>query len=153
MSHVSAYSIFTKENFGLVKQENPGVPFAELAKLVGARWRRLTDNQKYDYRNKARSFGTGSNMPKISTLSIAVVQDPDSEEELPPLEIKSSGLRVSVPEDSSEEEEKVTPMPRVKIPSKNGPFVRSQAPVPSIPTPVVLDEELSGDFDCDCGDE
>merc|ERR1711879_839273 len=49
----SAYMIFCNENRPIVKEENPDASFGEMGKLLGARWKELSDEGKKPYNDKA----------------------------------------------------------------------------------------------------
>ncbi|AET39976.1 DNA-binding protein ABF2 Ecym_5207 [Eremothecium cymbalariae DBVPG len=49
----TVYSLFIKNNFALLKQQNPEAGFAEVSKLANARWKGLTDLQKKPYYDEA----------------------------------------------------------------------------------------------------
>ena len=44
-----------KEKRADVVKENPGLKLTDYSKLLGAKWRELTDEQKMDYSERARN--------------------------------------------------------------------------------------------------
>jgi len=49
----SAYMIFCNENRPIVKEENPDAKFGEMGKLLGAKWKELSEEGKKPYNDKA----------------------------------------------------------------------------------------------------
>jgi HMG (high mobility group) box len=48
---LSAYMIFSQENRQKVKDENPKATFGEMGKLLGNKWKEMTDKDKEVYRS------------------------------------------------------------------------------------------------------
>jgi len=51
---LSAYMFFANDNRDKVREENPGIKFGEVGKLLGERWKALTDKEKIPYEKKAQ---------------------------------------------------------------------------------------------------
>ncbi|CAO3695849.1 unnamed protein product [Rhizopus microsporus] len=43
---LSAYMFFSQDNREVVKKENPNASFGEIGKLLGEKWKNMTDEQK-----------------------------------------------------------------------------------------------------------
>jgi len=52
---LSAYMFFANENRDKVHKENPGIKFGEVGKLLGERWKSLTDKEKIPFETKAKA--------------------------------------------------------------------------------------------------
>ena len=52
--NVSAYIHFDSANRKSIKEENPGLPFTEISKLIGSKWKALSDVEKAVYKEKAQ---------------------------------------------------------------------------------------------------
>ncbi|KAJ4295788.1 Non-histone chromosomal protein 6 [Collariella sp. IMI 366227] len=50
---LSAYMFFANEQRENVREENPGVSFGQVGKLLGERWKALSDKQRAPYEAKA----------------------------------------------------------------------------------------------------
>jgi hypothetical protein len=50
---LSAYMFFANEQRENVRDENPGVSFGQVGKLLGERWKALTEKQRAPYEAKA----------------------------------------------------------------------------------------------------
>lgn len=50
---LSAYMFFANDNRDKVREENPGIKFGEVGKLLGERWKELTEKEKAPYEAKA----------------------------------------------------------------------------------------------------
>jgi hypothetical protein len=50
---LSAYMFFANENRERVKEENPGVSFGQVGRLLGERWKALSDTDRAPYDAKA----------------------------------------------------------------------------------------------------
>ncbi|KAK4155355.1 high mobility group box domain-containing protein [Chaetomidium leptoderma] len=50
---LSAYMFFANEQRDNVREENPGVSFGQVGKLLGERWKALTEKQRAPYEAKA----------------------------------------------------------------------------------------------------
>ncbi|CAR23688.1 HMG box domain-containing protein [Lachancea thermotolerans] len=49
---LSAYMFFANENRDIVRAENPGVTFGQVGRLLGDKWKALTDEEKQPYEAK-----------------------------------------------------------------------------------------------------
>ncbi|POY70702.1 hypothetical protein BMF94_6285 [Rhodotorula taiwanensis] len=56
--NLSAYMIFSQDKRAEVKEENPDVSFGELGKLLGAKWKSVTPEEKKIYEDKAAADKT-----------------------------------------------------------------------------------------------
>ncbi|KAI9261758.1 high mobility group box domain-containing protein [Sporodiniella umbellata] len=52
---LSAYMFFSQDNRAVVKEENPNATFGEIGKLLGEKWKNLTDDEKKPYNDKAEA--------------------------------------------------------------------------------------------------
>ncbi|RLV93240.1 Non-histone chromosomal protein 6 [Spathaspora sp. JA1] len=52
---LSAYMFFANENRDIVRAENPGISFGQVGKLLGEKWKALSDDEKVPYNNKAET--------------------------------------------------------------------------------------------------
>lgn len=52
---LSAYMFFANENRDIVRAENPGISFGLVGKLLGEKWKALTDDDKVPYLTKAET--------------------------------------------------------------------------------------------------
>jgi structure-specific recognition protein 1 len=43
---LSPYMFFTQEHREIIKEENPGIGFGEVAKKLGAKWKSMSDEDK-----------------------------------------------------------------------------------------------------------
>jgi hypothetical protein len=50
---LSAYMFFANEQRENVREENPGVTFGQVGKILGERWKALSDKQRAPYEAKA----------------------------------------------------------------------------------------------------
>jgi len=50
---LSAYMFFANEQRDNVRDENPGISFGQVGKLLGERWKALNDKQRAPYEAKA----------------------------------------------------------------------------------------------------
>ncbi|KAH8905570.1 hypothetical protein BR93DRAFT_929833 [Coniochaeta sp. PMI_546] len=50
---LSAYMFFANEQRDNVREENPGVTFGQVGKILGERWKALSDKQRTPYEAKA----------------------------------------------------------------------------------------------------
>ncbi|KAL9617798.1 MAG: hypothetical protein Q9160_007452 [Pyrenula sp. 1 TL-2023] len=50
---LSAYMFFANEQREKVREENPGISFGQVGKVLGDRWKGLSDKQKGPYEAKA----------------------------------------------------------------------------------------------------
>lgn len=50
---LSAYMFFANDNRDIVRAENPGITFGQVGKLLGEKWKELTDEDKVPYQTKA----------------------------------------------------------------------------------------------------
>ncbi|CAI5759276.1 unnamed protein product [Candida verbasci] len=50
---LSAYMFFANENRDIVRAENPGISFGQVGKVLGDKWKALSDDDKAPYQSKA----------------------------------------------------------------------------------------------------
>ncbi|KIW08349.1 uncharacterized protein PV09_01265 [Verruconis gallopava] len=50
---LSAYMFFANDNRDKVREENPGIKFGEVGKLLGEKWKELSAKEKEPYEKKA----------------------------------------------------------------------------------------------------
>ncbi|KAA8910354.1 hypothetical protein TRICI_004152 [Trichomonascus ciferrii] len=52
---LSAYMFFANEQRDTVRSENPGISFGQVGRVLGERWKALTDEEKRPYEDKAKA--------------------------------------------------------------------------------------------------
>ncbi|ODV93063.1 hypothetical protein PACTADRAFT_184821 [Pachysolen tannophilus NRRL Y-2460] len=52
---LSAYMFFANETRDIVRAENPGIAFGQVGKVLGERWKALSDDQKKPFEDKAEA--------------------------------------------------------------------------------------------------
>lgn len=52
---LSAYMFFANENRDIVKAENPDITFGQVGKVLGEKWKALTEEDKLPYEAKAKA--------------------------------------------------------------------------------------------------
>jgi len=52
---LSAYMFFANEQRENVREENPGISFGQVGKVLGERWKALSENQRKPYEEKAQT--------------------------------------------------------------------------------------------------
>jgi len=52
---LSAYMFFANEHRDKVREENPGIKFGDVGKLLGEKWKELTDKEKGPFEAKAKA--------------------------------------------------------------------------------------------------
>ncbi|MCJ1225979.1 Non-histone chromosomal protein 6 [Toensbergia leucococca] len=52
---LSAYMFFANEQRDNVREENPGITFGQVGKVLGERWKALTGKQREPYEAKAKT--------------------------------------------------------------------------------------------------
>ncbi|PYH45440.1 high-mobility group nucleosome-binding protein [Aspergillus saccharolyticus JOP 1030-1] len=50
---LSAYMFFANDNRDKVREENPGISFGQVGKMLGERWKALSDSERRPYEDKA----------------------------------------------------------------------------------------------------
>ncbi|OJK05136.1 hypothetical protein ASPACDRAFT_38706 [Aspergillus aculeatus ATCC 16872] len=50
---LSAYMFFANDNREKVREENPGISFGQVGKMLGERWKALSDTERRPYEDKA----------------------------------------------------------------------------------------------------
>ncbi|CAO3618489.1 unnamed protein product [Cunninghamella blakesleeana] len=50
---LSAYMFFSQQNRNKVKEENPDATFGQLGKILGEKWKNMSDDEKKPYVKKA----------------------------------------------------------------------------------------------------
>ncbi|PWY84516.1 hypothetical protein BO94DRAFT_536071 [Aspergillus sclerotioniger CBS 115572] len=50
---LSAYMFFANENREKVREENPGISFGQVGKMLGEKWKALSDGDRRPYEEKA----------------------------------------------------------------------------------------------------
>ncbi|KAF2398376.1 hypothetical protein EJ06DRAFT_105488 [Trichodelitschia bisporula] len=51
---LSAYMFFANDNRDKVREDNPGIKFGDVGKILGEKWKELTDKDKKPYEEQAR---------------------------------------------------------------------------------------------------
>ncbi|KAF2097620.1 Non-histone chromosomal protein 6 [Rhizodiscina lignyota] len=52
---LSAYMFFANDNREKVREDNPGIKFGEVGKMLGEKWKELTEKEKGPYEAKAKA--------------------------------------------------------------------------------------------------
>jgi len=52
---LSAYMFFANEQRETVREENPGITFGQVGKVLGDKWKALSEKQRVPYENKAKT--------------------------------------------------------------------------------------------------
>jgi len=52
---LSAYMFFANDNRDKVREDNPGIKFGDVGKILGEKWKELTDKEKGPYEAKAKA--------------------------------------------------------------------------------------------------
>ncbi|KAL2049598.1 hypothetical protein ABVK25_010177 [Lepraria finkii] len=52
---LSAYMFFANEQRDNVREENPGISFGQVGKVLGERWKALNEKQRLPYETKAKA--------------------------------------------------------------------------------------------------
>ncbi|KAL4992133.1 high mobility group box domain-containing protein [Aspergillus falconensis] len=50
---LSAYMFFANDNREKVREENPGITFGQVGKMLGEKWKSLSDKERKPYEDKA----------------------------------------------------------------------------------------------------
>lgn len=50
---LSAYMFFANDNREKVREENPGISFGQVGKMLGEKWKSLSDSERRPYEEKA----------------------------------------------------------------------------------------------------
>ncbi|OGM42139.1 non-histone chromosomal protein 6 [Aspergillus bombycis] len=50
---LSAYMFFANDNREKVREENPGISFGQVGKMLGEKWKALSDTERRPYEEKA----------------------------------------------------------------------------------------------------
>ncbi|KAA8646267.1 hypothetical protein EYZ11_000624 [Aspergillus tanneri] len=50
---LSAYMFFANDNREKVREENPGITFGQVGKMLGEKWKALSDSERRPYEEKA----------------------------------------------------------------------------------------------------
>ncbi|ODQ68495.1 Non-histone chromosomal protein 6 [Nadsonia fulvescens var. elongata DSM 6958] len=52
---LSAYMFFANDTRDLIRAQNPGIPFGQVGKLLGEKWRMMTADEKEPFEEKAKT--------------------------------------------------------------------------------------------------
>ncbi|KAF2724555.1 hypothetical protein K431DRAFT_217648 [Polychaeton citri CBS 116435] len=72
---LSAYMFFANENRDKVREDNPGIKFGEVGKLLGEKWKSLTDKDKTPYEAKAAKDKKRYEEEKAAYTAVSDVSD------------------------------------------------------------------------------
>ncbi|KAL8698565.1 MAG: hypothetical protein Q9201_006497 [Fulgogasparrea decipioides] len=75
---LSAYMFFANENRDSVREENPGITFGQVGKVLGEKWKALNSKQREPYEAKAKADKDRYESEKASYNNAG---DDDEEEE------------------------------------------------------------------------
>jgi len=78
---LSAYMFFANDNRDKVREENPGIKFGEVGKLLGERWKELTDKDKKKYEDQAKIDKERYETEKAQYLATGTYGGSEEEEE------------------------------------------------------------------------
>lgn len=59
MVKLNAFMVFSKENRQAVKDENPEASVTEVAKILGEKWRNLSEEEKSQYKSGKQKKSCG----------------------------------------------------------------------------------------------
>ncbi|KAJ4335789.1 Non-histone chromosomal protein 6 [Didymella glomerata] len=76
---LSAYMFFANEQRDKVREENPGIKFGEVGKMLGEKWKALSEKQRTPYEAKAAADKKRYEEEKAAYLEKA--EDEEEEEE------------------------------------------------------------------------
>ena len=71
---MSSYMIFNKEQYTKIKEENPDMSLTEITKLVGAKWKEMSDEAKAPYVKKAEELKVKFNKENPGVMKDGSVQ-------------------------------------------------------------------------------
>ncbi|GFF36938.1 non-histone chromosomal protein 6 [Aspergillus udagawae] len=74
---LSAYMFFANDNRDKVREENPGITFGQVGKMLGERWKALSDSDRRPYEEKAAA---DKKRYEDEKASYNAAQDEDEEE-------------------------------------------------------------------------
>ncbi|SMQ47219.1 unnamed protein product [Zymoseptoria tritici ST99CH_3D7] len=77
---LSAYMFFANEQRDNVREENPGIKFGEVGKLLGERWKGLNEKQKTPYEAKAAADKKRYEEEKKAYLNSAAADEDEDDE-------------------------------------------------------------------------
>lgn len=80
---MSGFMVFANEQRPIIKAAEPSIPFGELGKRIGERWRALADAERAEYTQ--RGAGSAPAPPKAGTAHSATPDGSEGEEEELPL--------------------------------------------------------------------
>ncbi|KAF2644989.1 HMGB family protein [Massarina eburnea CBS 473.64] len=73
---LSAYMFFANDQRDKVREENPGIKFGEVGKMLGERWKSLSEKQRQPYEAKA-----AADKKRYEQEKEAYANQPEEEEE------------------------------------------------------------------------
>ncbi|KAH8426940.1 Non-histone chromosomal protein 6 [Aspergillus melleus] len=75
---LSAYMFFANENREKVREENPGITFGQVGKMLGEKWKALNDKDRGPYEEKAAADKKRYEDEKASYNAGAAASDEES---------------------------------------------------------------------------
>ncbi|ORZ08608.1 non-histone chromosomal protein 6 [Absidia repens] len=66
---LSAYMFFSQANRNKVKEENPDATFGQLGKILGQKWKEMSDEEKKPYHHQAEKDKARYEAEKAKTVS------------------------------------------------------------------------------------
>merc|ERR1711939_212066 len=72
---LSAYMFFANEQRDKVREENPGIKFGDVGKMLGEKWKALTEKQRTPYEAKAAADKRRYEQEKAAYLEQAAEED------------------------------------------------------------------------------
>ncbi|KAI4148097.1 MAG: hypothetical protein LQ340_005239 [Diploschistes diacapsis] len=76
---LSAYMFFANEQRENVREENPGIAFGQVGKVLGERWKALSPQERQPYEDKAKADKERYDAEKASYASGLADEDDDDE--------------------------------------------------------------------------
>ncbi|KAL9096744.1 MAG: hypothetical protein Q9165_001232 [Trypethelium subeluteriae] len=78
---LSAYMFFANENREKVRDENPGIKFGEVGKILGEKWKGLSEKQRAPYEAKAAADKKRYEEEKAAWQGGAAAADEEDEDD------------------------------------------------------------------------
>ncbi|KAK6391460.1 Non-histone chromosomal protein 6 [Oleoguttula sp. CCFEE 5521] len=78
---LSAYMFFANDQRDKVREDNPGIKFGDVGKILGEKWKGLSDAQKKPYNAKAETDKKRYEDEKAAYQATAANDDDDEDED------------------------------------------------------------------------
>ncbi|KAJ4349893.1 Non-histone chromosomal protein 6 [Didymosphaeria variabile] len=76
---LSAYMFFANDQRDKVREENPGIKFGEVGKMLGEKWKTLSEKQRQPYEAKAAADKKRYEEEKVAYANAAEEEEEESE--------------------------------------------------------------------------